>query len=179
MTPIMNIILHCSDSLFGSASEIRRWHQANGWKDIGYHFVINNGLIVPDIVDKSTGKLKQTCLYLPCMDGQIEVGRRLDGDKFISDNEAGAHALGYNANSIGIVWIGVYSFTPAQFMSGARLITELWNLFGRNIPVKGHYEVSQNRTCPNFNVPLFVKDIPLALANNCRFLPSRYALKAD
>lgn len=174
MSQIMNIILHCSDSLFGSAAEIRRWHQANGWRDIGYHFVINNGLIIPDIVDKATGKLKQTGLYLPCMDGQIEIGRRLDGDKFLTDNEAGAHALGYNASSIGIVWIGVDDFTPAQFLSGAKLITQLWGILGRDIEVKGHYQVSKNRTCPNFNVPLFVEDIPRILNSGSRFLPTRY-----
>lgn len=33
-------IIHCSDSTFGDAAEIDRWHKARGWRGIGYHFVI-------------------------------------------------------------------------------------------------------------------------------------------
>lgn len=46
-------IIHCSDSLKGDVGEIRRWHLARGWKDVGYHFIIRR-------------------------DGEIEVGRTLD-----------------------------------------------------------------------------------------------------
>ena len=34
------IIVHCSDSTWGDAKEIDRWHKNNGWKGIGYHYVI-------------------------------------------------------------------------------------------------------------------------------------------
>ena len=53
MRPISLHIIHCSASTFGDAAEIRRWHKARGWSDIGYHFVIRP-------------------------DGEIEVGRTLD-----------------------------------------------------------------------------------------------------
>ena len=46
-------IIHCSDSTFGDVSEIRKWHLARGFLDVGYHFVIRR-------------------------DGEIEVGRTLD-----------------------------------------------------------------------------------------------------
>lgn len=40
MRHITTHIIHCSDSTFGDASEIDRWHKARGWRGIGYHFVI-------------------------------------------------------------------------------------------------------------------------------------------
>ena len=43
MRPIDTIIVHCSATPEGrdvSVSEIRKWHKARGWSDIGYHFVI-------------------------------------------------------------------------------------------------------------------------------------------
>jgi len=52
MRPIRRHIIHCSASATGGVAEIRRWHLARGWKDIGYHFVIRP-------------------------DGEIEVGRML------------------------------------------------------------------------------------------------------
>lgn len=43
MRDIRCIVVHCSatrpNQLIGAA-EIRRWHQDQGWADIGYHFVI-------------------------------------------------------------------------------------------------------------------------------------------
>jgi len=150
---LTNIIIHCSDSEFGSASEIRRWHLAKGWKDIGYHFVICNGTVVP--------KTKyQSELYLDIMDGSVEVGRKIDGDNFVSDNEAGAHALGYNSKSIGICLIGVKDFTEEQFASLRKLLHELMNHYGiGKDKILGHYQVSANRTCPNFDVPEFLKSV--------------------
>ena len=151
MAKLTNIVIHCSDSEFGSASEIDRWHKQRGWSGIGYHFVILNGLIVP-----KTGY--QTRLHLDCMDGQIEVGRKIDGDNWVSANEAGAHALGFNDKSIGVCLIGVKNFTAKQMRSLRVLITEL-NAYYK-IPIKdilGHYETpkSGGKTCPNFDMKLF------------------------
>jgi N-acetylmuramoyl-L-alanine amidase len=53
MRPIRKHIVHCSASTHGNVAEIRRWHLARGWSDIGYHYVI-----------------------LPS--GEIEVGRTLN-----------------------------------------------------------------------------------------------------
>lgn len=43
MRPINSIIIHCSATPEGkhfTAADIRRWHKAQGWSDIGYHYVI-------------------------------------------------------------------------------------------------------------------------------------------
>ena len=53
MRNITTHIIHCSDSSFGDAAIIRKWHLARGWRDIGYHFVIRS-------------------------DGEIEIGRTLE-----------------------------------------------------------------------------------------------------
>jgi len=33
-------IIHCSDSTFGDAATIDKWHKERGFNQIGYHFVI-------------------------------------------------------------------------------------------------------------------------------------------
>jgi len=43
MRTITHIVIHCSATREGqsfTADDIRSWHKAKGWKDIGYHFVI-------------------------------------------------------------------------------------------------------------------------------------------
>ena len=143
---IKNIIVHCSDSLWGCVREIRRWHLENGWRDIGYHGVITNGEPVKGF-------------RLPSADGSIEMGRDLDGDLFIEDNEQGAHALGYNATSVGICIIGKDQFTSAQVLRLLNLLEDLMRLYGLGPEaVLGHYETpsgrEQGKTCPNMDMDL-------------------------
>lgn len=49
MRDISGIVIHCSDTpacMDIGRDEIRDWHLNNGWKDIGYHFVIRrNGVV--------------------------------------------------------------------------------------------------------------------------------------
>ena len=48
MRDINQIIVHCSatpPSMIVGADDIRKWHKARGWSDIGYHYVIKrNGV---------------------------------------------------------------------------------------------------------------------------------------
>lgn len=53
MRTIDKIIIHCSATKEGlnfNVNDIRRWHKAKGWKDVGYHYVI-------------------------CLDGTVQPGR--------------------------------------------------------------------------------------------------------
>ena len=51
MRNITEIIIHCSDTPAGRddrAADVRKWHKAQGWQDIGYHYVIDlDGTIEP------------------------------------------------------------------------------------------------------------------------------------
>lgn len=51
MRKIDKIIVHCADTPEGrddKAADIRRWHKAKGWDDIGYHYVVDlDGTIEP------------------------------------------------------------------------------------------------------------------------------------
>lgn len=141
---IKNIIVHCSDSSWGSAAEIRGWHLKKGWRDIGYHFVILNGVVRPNFL-------------ISCMDGSIEVGRRLDEDLYLEEMEAGAHTLGYNKNSIGICLIGKETFTDRQFESLVLLLESLMARYELDMDaVLGHCEtasgIKQGKSCPNFSM---------------------------
>lgn len=73
---ITDIVVHCTATRawqdFG-ADDIRRMHKAQGWSDIGYHYVVR-------------------------LDGTVENGRDVD--------VIGAHVSGYNAHSIGVVYVG-------------------------------------------------------------------------
>ena len=41
MRPITSIVVHCSATEVGTVESIREYHiKHNGWKDIGYHYVI-------------------------------------------------------------------------------------------------------------------------------------------
>ena len=143
-----NLIIHCSASSWGSVSVIRDWHLQKGWRDCGYHFVICNGQI-------------HNNLYLPSLDGSIETGRDIDGDLIAESKEVGAHAYGFNTDSIGICLIGKDKFTFKQIHSLESLTLELcnhYNIKGENI--LGHRDVSA-KTCPNMDIKWLTDKIKL------------------
>lgn len=134
---VKSIVIHCSDSRFGTAAEIRRWHLENGWADIGYHFVICNGHV-------RRGE------FLRSMDGAIEVGRHT--------SQPGAHVgrVGRNKDTIGICLIGVNEFTAAQLSSLTLLLLDLMARYELTPEdVVGHGELDNQKTCPNFNVAAY------------------------
>ncbi len=70
------IVVHCTATREGldmTVDQIRKEHKAQGWSDIGYHYVVD-------------------------LKGNVHLGRDVD--------IAGAHASGYNAHSIGVVYVG-------------------------------------------------------------------------
>jgi len=141
---LTHIIVHCSDSDWGSAREIRKWHLERGWRDIGYNIVILNGQILPS-------------LYIPALNGSIELGRPFDGDLLVADNEVGAHALGYNDRSIGICGIAKTGWSASQELSLIHLLRDLQRIFHiKTENVLGHNETesgkAQGKTCPNLDM---------------------------
>lgn len=143
-TTIKNIIIHHSDSSWGDVKVIREWHLARNWRDIGYNVVILNG------------KRKYKCKYKEGEDGLLELGRGLNFDNVIDSKERGAHALGYNKNSIGICFISRGVPTKKQEETLINFI-KLWKNINPKIKVKGHNEVN-NTACPGFNVQDWLKE---------------------
>lgn len=130
MRHIDKIIIHCSDTPEGrdfTVAQIRDWHvRGNGWKDIGYHFVIYR-------------------------DGSVHAGRPIE--------QVGAHTKGYNANSIGVCYVGGCAAegktpkdtrTTAQREALKQLVRELCAKFP-GATVHGHNEFA-NKACPSFDV---------------------------
>jgi hypothetical protein len=130
MREINKAIIHCSDSTWGDSEVINYWHVIDkGFDEIGYHYVILNG--------HRFGKK-----YRPEDNGLIETGRNIE--------VIGAHCKGYNTGSIGICLIGKHHFSQKQLESFSGLIAEL--RIKHNITsadVFGHYEFSDEKTCPN------------------------------
>ena len=106
---------------------------------------------------RQKGWLKIGYHYVIRRDGTIEKGRR--------DDEVGAHTLGYNRNSLGIVWVGGKgdndkpqdNSTPAQRDT---LSTLLHRLKGEYPAAKivGHKELNPGRDCPVIDLHKFLKE---------------------
>ena len=139
MRKITHIIVHESDSAWGDAQDINSWHLERGWSGIGYHEVILNG--VPDY------KVQ----YNQAVDGLVQAGRMI--------HKVGAHARGFNKQSIGICLIGRHGeFTKAQMASLENQVIKYMRLY--EIPVEnilGHYEIplSGGKTCPEIEMNSF------------------------
>jgi hypothetical protein len=123
------IIIHHSDSDYGSAAIIDKWHRDRGFDELGYHFVIGNGT--------KSG------------DGQIEVGPRWTKQKWGAHDNALDNR--YNISGIGICLVGNFNNThptEKQMRSVLRLVVYLMRKY--NIPadhVLGHGETKDTQ-CP-------------------------------
>lgn len=132
----MEIILHCSDSIWGNAAIITKWHvlpkpDGRGWSNIGYHYVILNGHLSTKAFNKN-------------MDGHIETGRPLDDDSIIDPFETGAHTLGHN-DVPGICLIGKSGkFSKKQLSSLEYLLTILRQQF-KTLTIKQHSDYDNNK----------------------------------
>lgn len=94
--------------------------------------------------------------YVIRRNGQIEKGRPIE--------QAGAHAINYNAHSIGICMVGGIddkgkpenNFTDAQWTTLKTLTKELVDKY-KILKIIGHNEVA-NKACPCFSVPKWLKN---------------------
>lgn len=133
---INKIIVHCSDSRFGDADRIDRWHKARGWEEIGYHFVITNGVMQPHTN------------YSPDDDGLTQIGRNIE--------KQGAHCRGENRNSIGICLIGCHHFTAKQLYVALPILLHYYMReysLDEN-QIFGHRDFNDKKTCPNIDTRL-------------------------
>lgn len=138
------LVIHCAATKRGqnfTANDIRRWHKKRGWSDIGYNYVI-------------------------CRDGVLELGRDLDGDGNV-DEEIGAHARGYNRDSIAVCLVGGVgitgkpknNFTKKQFLTLQNLVREKQRQYP-GIEVLGHRDLPNvKKACPSFDVKDWLKSI--------------------
>ena len=138
MRAIKKIIVHCSVSRFGDVELIRKWHLAapHNYADIGYHYVITNGIIKP------------RAKYQEEFDGILQEGRPV--------NKQGAHCKGHNRDSIGICLIGDHHFSPIQFFALHALLARTCNTFSlKRDAVFRHADFDKNKSCPNFSTGVF------------------------
>lgn len=158
-TDIDSIVIHCSATREGAdfkAADIDKWHKQQGWKMIGYHFVID-------------------------LDGTVETGRPLTMNG-AHCNTCGFSDRPYNSHSIGICYIGGLSKdgktakdtrTDAQKESLRNLVDDLFKKYPNIIEILGHRDCSPDldgdgeiepsewiKSCPSFDVR---EEFPIAL----------------
>lgn len=125
------IVIHhtASNEKTHTWEEIRQWHLNKGWRDIGYHY----GVVFDD------GEWK------------VKAGR--------DETTIGAHAKGFNMNSIGIAVEGNYETDdlPEEAFTLLRAlcanICARMNLNAKKV-IKGHRELPYPTACPGKNMPL-------------------------
>ena len=128
MRPINEIIVHCSATEAGKdfkAADIRRWHiEGNGWKDIGYHYVIG-------------------------IDGTIETGRPLDQNgAHCSGHNANTIGICYVGGKLNGKQVDTRTLKQQAAMQ--QLIKALKVCFPTIKKVSGHRDYA-NKACPCFD----------------------------
>lgn len=123
------IVLHCSATRPQQdigAKEIRQWHKAKGWVDIGYHFVIRR-------------------------DGRVEKGRPVDA---VGAHVAGFNSISLGICLVGGIgadsWKPENNFTKAQWSALKQLVTEMRVKYP-TAKIVGHRDFPDvHKACPCF-----------------------------
>lgn len=128
--------MHCSATEASrdfDAEDIRTWHKARGWSDIGYHYVIK-------------------------LDGTIEAGRPVDR---VGAHTKGHNEDSVGVCYIGGLKDGKPFDTMSEIQEIAfiELVFSLRNVFGW-MPIHGHNEYAA-KACPSFNVQVKYKFLNL------------------
>ena len=133
MRKIEKIIVHCSATPEGkhySVATIRKWHLKRGWRDIGYHFVID-------------------------LEGNVEEGRPIEmtgahtkGENFDSIGICYIGGVEKDRDENG-EWVAKDTRTPEQKEALEDLLCRLKGLYSKAV-VYGHNDFS-SKACPSFN----------------------------
>ena len=136
MRAINKIILHCSATPEGrhtTVEDIRLWHKAQGWSDIGYHYVV----------------------YL---DGSVHLGRPIEVSgahtKRLNKNSIGVVYVG---GIDAINFKAKDTRTPEQKEALDCLLNELMGTYS-GASLHGHNEFAA-KACPSFDVQKEYKHI--------------------
>lgn len=131
MRKINKIIVHCSATQEGrdvATEEIRRWHLSRGWRDIGYHYVVQR-------------------------DGTVEEGRPIEmsgahtkGHNF--DSIGVCYIGGVESEKKNGKWIPKDTRTDEQKEALVDLLCQLKDTYGGTI--YGHNNFS-SKSCPCFD----------------------------
>jgi N-acetyl-anhydromuramyl-L-alanine amidase AmpD len=131
---IDKIILHCSATPPRrdiGVEDIRRWHRARGWTDIGYHYVIRR-------------------------DGTLETGRE---EGKIGAHVRGFNHGSLGVCLVGGLSAEaqpLYNFTDAQMVRARALVRDLTSRHA-GATVHGHNEFA-DKACPCFDVKLWAEE---------------------
>ena len=146
MRPLGEIIIHCTatrpewwagKSLGQKVAEIRRWHVAErGWKDIGYHFLIDR-------------------------DGKVAPGRPVEkeGAHVMGHNTGTIGIALFGGHGSAETDAFAKNFTPEQDVALRKLIADLRRQYPIISKISGHNEYAA-KACPGFNVPAWYGKAP-------------------
>lgn len=87
--------------------------------------------------------------YVITEDGARQAGR--------PEYWVGSHVAKHNTLSVGICLIGREEFTAEQYGELVALLRELKGRYPQ-AKIVGHYQLDPAKTCPNFDVPAFIKN---------------------
>ena len=139
MRPINEIIIHCTATAEGkdyTVDQIRQWHvKGNGWKDIGYHYVIYR-------------------------DGSIHAGRPIDQiGAHTTNHNTGTIGVCYVGGCAADGKTPKDTRTPQQKAALVELVRSLKTVFGIS-KVSGHREYAA-KACPSFDVQAWRREVCL------------------
>lgn len=139
MRPINEIIIHCTATAEGkdyTVDQIRQWHvKGNGWKDIGYHYVIYR-------------------------DGSIHPGRPIDQiGAHTTNHNTGTIGVCYVGGCAADGKTPKDTRTPQQKAALVELVRSLKTVFGIS-KVSGHREYAA-KACPSFDVQAWRREVGL------------------
>jgi hypothetical protein len=146
MRQITEIVVHCTAtrpdwwatrSTAQKVDEVRRWHvEDRGWKDIGYHFLIDRN-------------------------GKVATGRPLErvGAHVIGHNQGTIGVALFGGHGGATTDAFADHFTPEQDAALRNLLMDLQTRFPAITKISGHHEYAA-KACPCFGVSAWLKSGP-------------------